>query len=582
MYSRVDFKRYNNGCKKLRNAVCKTQGPATRRPGLEFINSLTLITDRDADNDNVRLVPFIFNEIQSYVLVFYEKTNGDTGVVVATDDDFLFEFGQPLKVTGTFPAADPFLKEFDYAQSADEMYIAQSGQSPLRITRTSHISWALDTVPFVDAPGDWTATNFPERITLHQQRLVFAASRIRRQTVWMSKAGSFFDFGSSVPVVDSDAVSFTLDSGTQNKIVWLLSGKALNIGTIGNEWVVTGATRNALTPTNILAQRQTNLGSEPIKPLLVGITALFVERFGRSINEFVYEFATDSYNTSDMSIISKHVTDFFSIKEWAFQQTPDKIIWSVRSDGALLGTTYERQHEVIGWHVHDTDGEFKSITSIPGNSREDQIWFLVKRTRPGGGGDVIEVFLERFADEFLNTDTAVNARFLDSYIVKGGTTESVVGGLGHLSGKTVGVLADGAVHPPVVVSAGQIALNGDYTDVVVGLPYISEIWPTLSHVTREDGTSLGRKQKTVGLSIDFYATLGAFVGTWRLEDGEHVEEQPFRVPGDLTFQPLPLYSGMYHMNFPEGFDREVNYFIRQDSPLPLTVRSVTDEVQVFE
>ena len=105
----------------------------------------------------------------------------------------------------------------------------------------------------------------------------------------MSKAGDFSDFGVNSPIVDSDAVTFTLDSGTQNKIQWVTSSKSLHVGTLGNEWTVDGNDQSSLTPTNILARRQTNSGSEPNKPLMVGITTLFVERHGRTVNEFVYE-----------------------------------------------------------------------------------------------------------------------------------------------------------------------------------------------------------------------------------------------------------------------------------------------------
>ena len=71
-----------------------------------------------------------------------------------------------------------------------------------------------------------------------------------------------------------------------------------------------------------------------------------------------------------------------------------------------------------------------------------------------------------------------------------------------------------------------------------------------------------------------------YIGRYDQEDGEHEEEVPFRVPGDLMGNAVPLFSGWYHLAFPEGYDREVEYFIRQKQPLPLTVRGVVDEVEV--
>ena len=400
MSARVDFSRHNNGCKSLSNMVCTTQGPATRRGGFRYIYDLTSIGLNPAD-PRVRMLPFVFNEIQAYAMIFFVDINGDV-ILVFGDKAGLIVYGDPpitecppgTPVTPTpgdivslnlGPVAAPGyspgdtdtgwdIDYFDWAQSGDEMYIAMSSQAPQVIKRYASSCWELASLTFTDQPVDWSDVNgWPERVTFHQQRLAYAANLLRRQTVWMSKAGDFYAFGTESTVVDSDAITFTLDSGTQNKIVWMISGKSLNVGTIGNEWTVTGSTRTALTPSNVLAQRQTNNGSEPNKPLMVGITTLFIERHGRAVNEFVYDFNVDSYKTSDMSVLSEHVTKYSSIRDWTYQQTPDNIIWCIRKDGYLLGITYQREHEVIGWHVHNTKGDFEAITSVPGDDREDEV-----------------------------------------------------------------------------------------------------------------------------------------------------------------------------------------------------------------
>ena len=636
MESRLDFSRYQNGCKKLQNMLCTTQGPVTRRPGLKFLYDLSRLSLHPF-TPNIRLVPFIFGELQSFVLIFYYRPDGRTEVVFGHNDGIVVYdelppeecppnqeppvVPDPPYVTGdvvTLLMPIGFdIDDFDWAQSADEVWIAQPDIAPLIIRRwsTTGDCWDHITPVFIDQPTDWgpigdPAVNqgWPERVTFHQQRIVFAATFLKRQTVWMSRAGDFYDFGKDTAETgDADAITFTLDSGTQNKIVWLLSGKSLNIGTLGNEWTVIGSTRTALTPSNVLAQRQTNLGSEPIKPLMIGLTALFIERFGRSINEFVYDFNTDSYKSSDMSILSKHVTDDFSIVDWAYQQTPDSILWSIRSDGKLLGTTYQRQHEVIGWHVHDTKGEFRAITSIPGRSREDEVWVVVERRIEGE----LVPYLERFSDQFRGT-ISEEGYFLDSYthIEFGGeityrgdavsyhgdenlvtyhSPQQVIGHpddpftyglLDHLEGQTVDILADRTVHDRQMVVNGMITLSRVFKSVVIGLSYVSEVWPTLKDLESKDGTALGRMQRITTLDIDFYKTLGVHIGRWDSEDGEQEEYVPFRVPGDLTGQAVPLYTGIYHVDFPEGFDRAATYFIRQRDPLPLTIRAVVDTIEV--
>ena len=574
MGGRVDFDRYKDGCTSMLNAVCLTQGPATRRSGFKFIFDLSSSAALSMDvSAPVRLVPFVFNELQAYVLVFFKDTLGQYQVVFATGTGLVVSGSTIVKVA---LGATWDINNFDYAQSGDNLYITQSAL-PLRyIKRTSHTSWSVVIPTITGAPADWSGTNgYPERITLHQQRLVVAANTLRRQTIWCSKAGDFLNF--TAGTADSDAITFTLDSGTQNRIRWILSGKTLNVGTLGNEWTISGNGQTALTPSSVLAQRQTNNGGEANKPLLVGLTTLFVERHGRTINEFVYDYSFDSYKTADISILAPHLTEHYSIVDWTFQQTPDNIIWCVRDDGELLGLTYQREHKVIGWHRHHTQGTFWGIASIPGSGREDEVWVLVRRVVLG----VSRLYLEKLAPRFSGT-TSTEGRFVDSFVEYSGTAVSSLSGLYHLAGCTVSVLANGAVLPDMQVAAdGSITFSKAYTDLVIGLSYTTEIAPYLADIGLQTGTTLGRVQRITNLDIDLYRSLGMVVGYVTEEDGEVSEEQPFRVPKNLTGQALPLKTGWYELSFIEGFYHTSSYFIRQSQPLPLTVRCVVDTVEVY-
>jgi hypothetical protein len=122
-----------------------------------------------------------------------------------------------------------------------------------------------------------------------------------------------------------------------------------------------------------------------------------------------------------------------------------------------------------------------------------------------------------------------------------------------------------------------------YHHVVVGLKYVTEIRPYLMDIPQRDGTSFGRMQRVVNLDINFYDSLGVIIGRNDSEDGDvHLEEIPFRVPGNLTGNPVPLFNGEKHISYPEGFDRNTEYFIRQEQPLPMTILGVVDTVEVFE
>lgn len=596
-FCRTDFDRYKNGCRKLYNAICLSQGPATNRSGTRFIYDISAL-DYDANDPKFRLVPFIFSETQAYVLIFYKHSSGTIKLIFGTSTGLVvYSANPPTECPPTMPVYPPYtpgdivsvdlpaewdIDAFDWAQSADELYFAQLTLPPHILIRHSNECWELvdATTAMTDMPSDWSGVyGWPSKVVFHQQRLVFAATIIRGNTVWLSRAGDFTHFGKlDVTLVDADAVAFTLASGTQNNIVWLGSGKALFAGTVGDEWTIQGSSQPALTPNNILALRQTNNGSEAIKPVMVGQSTLFVEKHGRRINEFVYDYTMDSYKTSDLSIVSPHVTDDYSITDWAFQQTPDNIIWSIRADGDLLGLTYQRDHKVIGWHHHDTEGAFLNIACIPGSTREDQVFFMVKRVIDGVDKYYFEVLEDRF-----NAEDAEWGRFLDSHVVYHSTAVSQLSGLDHLEGKTVGILVDGLVHPDAVVTNGTVQFDGAYSHIVVGLKYESEIRPLLHDPeTQQYGSTLGRMQRITSLAINMYRSLGCTIGRVDSEDGETEELVPFRNVSDAYVEQIPLLSGWIKPGYLEGFDVESQYFIKQTQPLPMTIRAITDTVEVHE
>ena len=605
MNARLDFRRYNNGCRILKNMVCTTQGPTRRREGFRFVYSLNDLGIKEIDPD-IRMIPFIFNEIQAYAMIFFEREDGGKRMVLGTDQGLVVVGAGPTVFELTLPA-DFDIKGFDWAQSKDEMHIAQSTHTIQIITRVDDDDWSIADAVYTDTPPEWDITNgFPERITFHQQRFVAAATTLLRQTVWLTAAGELDNWGDFTGGSgDADGFSFTLDSGTQNKIIWMNSSKALNLGTLGNEWTVTGNTFSAMTKGNVLAQRQTNNGGETRKPLMVGITTLFVERFGKVINEFVYDFNLDSYKTSDLAILSNHLTKVAKIIDWCYQQTPDSVIWAVREDGVLLGITYQRQHEVIGWHQHNsgedfisgTDGQpyeggkFKAITSIPGSiSKQDEVWAVTERVTSVSfpvTGEEIRYYVEVMDNEFIS-DKSEDSEFLDSFVVVGGTTGSPVNTtdfqVPHLAGRTVGILADGAPIASARVDVfGNLNVRETVSEALIGLIYDSEVWPHLSEAGADSGTIVGRMQRITNVDIDLYKSLGFIIGRYDAEADEEIEEEvPSRLESDLTDTPLPLFTGIAHINFLEGQDREPIYFIRQNQPLPLTVRSVVDTIEVNE
>jgi hypothetical protein len=577
LLAQIENDRFRYGCRQLRNMVVRPQGPASRREGFEFMLDLTPLLGTSIPSSRPRIVPFIFSATQAYALIFYKHSSGKTRVVFGYGDGMLADPVDPTKpyvfeFTGVFD-----IDKFTYAQSADILFIAQPGRIPLELKRTDIAAWTATEAVFTDTP-EWDGTKgYPGFVAFYEQRIAYASNTARPQTVWFSKSGDYYDFGRSSPLVSSDAMTITLDSDALQEVCWMNATKHLLIGTIGDEWAVSGSGYEPMSFSSIRAPRHTKVGSKRMTPLMVGSATLFVERHGKTVNQFVYDYNSDSYDVVDLSVLAEHLTDNNTILDWAYQQVPYGVVWCVRDDGKLIALTFKREHNVTGWHVHDTLGIFLAVGCIPG-TLEDDVWTVVKRML----GTTEKWYVEKKQPTF-RSDSPLDGYFLDSHVVYDEAEPALTfEGLDHLEGKTVSVLADGGVQSDQVVTNGEITLDVAASRVVVGLPYSSVLEPTLLELALPEGTVLGRVAKIVKLDVMLYKSIGFEYGTIDAEDGtETMDELSFRYPSNTTGEQVPLFTGSKEVSFPGGYSAETRVLVRQRKPLPLTVIAVVDNVEVY-
>lgn len=249
---------------------------------------------------------------------------------------------------------------------------------------------------FTQAPpshtNPFTSDNNPGCVTYFEQRLTYAGSTDNPETFWMSKPGSFNNMDVSEPVQESDAITGTLASNDVNAIESLVSVQSGLIALTQNgAWLINGGTSGAgVTPGNIIAKAQAFVGASPIvPPLRINEHILFVQNKGALVRDFVYNFVQNVFTGTDMSVLSNHLFEGRTIREWAYSEEPHKIIWAVRDDGIMLSFTYLKEQDVYAWARHDTQGLFQSVasvqetqdTSIAGASGQstDAVYFIVAR-----------------------------------------------------------------------------------------------------------------------------------------------------------------------------------------------------------
>ena len=428
---------------------------------------------------------------------------------------------------------------------------------------------------------DWSlgafsdTTGHPSCVTFFEQRLVFAATLSQPQTLFFSKSGDYenLDENRGGTIADDDAIIYTIASNQVNAIRFMTSTRTLILGTAGGEFTVSGGgTDVAITPTNILIKKQSNNGSANIDAIAAGNATLFLQRAKRKVRELAYNFDVDGYLAPDMTILAEHITET-GITQMAYQQEPNQIIWMVRTDGQLIGLTYQREQQVTAWHRHIFGGSFnsgntvcESVAVIPTDDTEYQTWVIIKRTINGLTKRYVE-YINNF-DFAEADDTSFN--FLDSQLAYDGSATLTISGLDHLEGETVSILANGATHPNKTVSSGSITLNRSSTKVKVGLPYTSLLQTMRLDAGSQNGTSQSKTKRIYEITVRLYESLGIEVGP----DLNNMERIPFRSSTDPMNSSLGVFTGDKEVEFRGNYETDGFIFVRQDQPLPLTVLSL--------
>jgi len=419
--------------------------------------------------------------------------------------------------------------------------------------------------------GTWCEElGYPSCVAFYEERLGFAGSKGYPQTVWLSASGDYDGFTPGVS--DADPITYALAADQVNAIRWMSPGKRLLIGTVGGEWNLgSSGLDDPLTPTNTRVVRETAHGSKNIHAVRVGHVVLFVQKAGKKVRELTYKLEVDSYVAPDMTLLANHITKP-QINDMSYHQEPFSIVWCVRSDGVLLGLTYLREQEVVAWHRHTTDGEFESVAVIPG-TQEDELWAVVKRTI----GAATKRYVEMLESPFDDTDTK-SAFFVDSGISYDGAPTTTIGGLNHLEGKEVTVLADGATHPNKTVSGNGITLDREASKVHVGLGYRSVLQTMRLEAGAIDGTAQGRIKRISKVIARFYKTLGCKIGP----DENTLDTIFFRDSSMPMDVPPDLFTGDKELDYPEGYETDAHITVVQDLPLPLTVVALMPQIRTTD
>lgn len=295
-----------------------------------------------------------------------------------------------------------------------------------------------------EARNPFSTTNeYPACATYYQQRLMFANQNNNTEAIYGSRTGAFENFTQSQILADDDAVTFSIVGRQVNSVNHLIDLGSLIIFTDSGEWTAQGDNSGVLKPTAINTKQYSYNGSNSnLAPIIIGNTALYVQKNGSIVRDLGFNYQVEGYSGNDLTIFGAHLVDGYTLTDWAYQKTPHSVVWAVRDDGAMLGLTYIKEQDIIGWHRHDfEDGLVENVCSVPEGS-EDALYVVVNRTINGR-----EVrYVERMASRLI--DDIKDAKFLDSHLSYDGRNTGVktmtLSGSGWTSNDTLTCTASAA------------------------------------------------------------------------------------------------------------------------------------------
>jgi hypothetical protein len=452
-------------------------------------------------------------------------------------------------------------------------YVNASPQGRARITRyiSATVVEAVTEYPFfnttaIDAgrwelehnyEDVWSSTRgWPRSVTFHEGRLYFGGSKSRPSTVWGSKIGLFFDF---VPFesLDDDAVEATLDTNDLNVITDIISSRDFQVFTTGGEFFVPQQGTEPITPLTFTFKNVSRNGIKPgTRVQSVESGSVYIQRQGKSLNEFLFSDTQLTYITQRISLLSGHLLkgpQRIALRRASSTEEADLLLMTNANDGTMAVFSIMRSQQITSPSEYTTDGEFIDV-----GVDVTQIYVVTKRVFNG----TTRYFVERFQDD-LYTDCAFT----------GGAAASA-SSLPHIA-KSLNVITDGVPQTNETVSGGGSVTfdRASTTGYEVGLPITVYVKTMPVEIKLQTGSRVSFKKRIVEISAV-------------LEETQNIvlNNQPvaFRLlDNPLLDDPEPTFTGIKRVNGVLGYSREQSIEVSQNLPLKMNLLGLDYRVAVY-
>jgi len=224
---------------------------------------------------------------------------------------------------------------------------------------------------------------FPHVAQIYQQRMVMAATSVQPSTIWLSETANFYSFAPTVIaeqgspnsvtegvsteiVIDSNALTFTLDSDTLDEIKWLGESKKLSMGTSAGIYMLYGSETNlSITPFRFTINRETSFSATDTPPVIISNALLYTQIGGKDVQSLELQGdIVSQWVSSKISLKGYDIIKDSTIEKMVWQERPYAIIWFMMANGKLLTLSYDRSLAFKAWSEHLIAGKiYRKVTA---------------------------------------------------------------------------------------------------------------------------------------------------------------------------------------------------------------------------
>lgn len=237
-------------------------------------------------------------------------------------------------------------------------------------------------IPFytTDAITSWTyisgyesvwsvSRGYPSTCLFAQQRLWFGGSKSLPSHIWASRLDDYNNF-KNAGNYENDAIDVTML--TNNRIMNMIEQRGIHIFTSGDEWTIQEGTYS---PDKINIVKNTNNGSIKLTPAILSGVVIFVEKNGKSLLSYIYNYDQASFITENISLFSSLIKKPVAF-DTEVNSSKDKsdFIYLVLQDGTMLTGCLLLDQKIISISEYVTNGAIKDVCCLL-----DEVYLLVDR-----------------------------------------------------------------------------------------------------------------------------------------------------------------------------------------------------------